>query len=386
MDLNQLEQIFSQAKFLLNDLIGIDQIEQIPVGLCQVGSEIGIIPIIDGIPISIFVKDKHYPLIEKIYKQLQSEYSNSFYVPNSQDKKVLNDISLYDLIRPPMSGRTVYASENDKFVITFDTLSANTMELGKPYLIFLIDGMPVFGIAFKDSDAGHYLIISDKGYAHCVKKLPIGIHVPQFNVKNLLIPDEDNGQYVVVSKDLTIYYDKPGPFGEEFFKLGDPVFFSNYTRFPLISKDRYVFPVGYKKVFLPICDLGPDAFVTNSEYLSNLLSNECITIHYVGAKEYKLNGELMSYEDALDTLMLNHDISQEKAISILKEASEKEVIYAAFKNSLLKANKSDSIKELLDSYDAQVRYLLKLHLQGKNYTQVFSLVKELTELIKAYLG
>jgi len=395
-----------EAPYLLDKIIGVDYLQgdmtAIPVLIVSLGDGVGLVPIAGNSLYGIYIPEdeKFIPLTERSLDLITVQQENTFVPVNRQN--IVDNPNLYDMLKPPMSGRTIHAS-SEVYIVTepiskeyyefgfvivdnrdnirfpkvyinpVETLFKFTQpELGKPQVIFTIDGEPVPAIIYKDSDADHYMLISSLGAVHKLKRLPISCTMecgcfPEYNPSD---------KFIVVHGGT--YWDKPS---EQVFGPEDVVIFTDRVSKPIVTEHKSIFPASYQKVFLPEEELPEDTFAYNPSHVYDMIKQRCLRIHYTGGGDFAVNNEVMNKIDLAKFLAQDKGLPKDDVYVIIKKAQEEgsiDVYISDLQDSLSEEVPKDTqMEEIIEAFDSQMRVFLQKVLEGKDTTSVEKVINSL---------
>jgi hypothetical protein len=431
---NIIELIQQQAPYLLPYIIGMDYLKPqgiggfpIPVLILDVNNNKIVVPVINGEKLLAFYvpsEDKFYPLTPEWFQYVTAKLSGQFNATQPEGN-VIDDFDLYNMVRPPMSGRTVWASA----VEVADDLSAGpeyfeyglvvvvkkegltppakayiiqndeqfkTPELGKPMYFLTREGTLTAGVLLKSyTSDNYYALITEQGtYLEIPKqaKLPIGIEL-NIPPKLFVPPEQDGDLFGVLVGDSELIY----PIDERIpaFVFGaTEVVRSDFVKSPLwVGSQKLVLPTSNKyklvKFPQPVYDAQLDRtpaidLVTEPSVALKMLAQHYIC--YQGADTYLLDGKLLDKKAAAQELV-NMGLGPQDVYQLLQQ-NQANFAVIELEDALARntASPTERLEELLEAFDSQVRHLLKTYLDGNLAPEATEIVENLYAALANYKG
>jgi len=443
-----MEQLYyllqQKAPFLLPFIVGVDYLQDdstvtpLMIVFVHVGDKVLVVPVIGDNLYAIYdpTEDRYYPLSADWFDFLIQKTAVSFQATN-EAVGTEDSPNLYNMIRPPQSGRTVYASVVDEpiskeyfeygfvivpkenatptcraYEVTIDNIE--TIQPGKTYLLRDFEGNLVPARLFvlyekvnptlsdeakgKISPETYGILVTPKAVFPYVgltpTDLPVGVVAPDQSVP---YTPEEAGIELLVCDDFYCYLE-----GEIEDIQNFSIVTSTHVKKPLISSRRLVLPADrdYKVILYPRelrkgpCSFGsPNAyFVSTVEAFKNIGVTKIVKIDNL---TYQLTGEDTPLtKTALAQKLVEKGLPPEDIYRLIKKADDQgEIAFVIsearnqFKNSLNDNTTPQArLQELLDAFDSQIRHYLSLYTKGYIGQETQRVVEDLYDALITYSG
>jgi hypothetical protein len=440
MGMDYLLQILQQqAPYLLPFIAGVDYLKPednsgfpVPLVILKVRDYYLVVPIINDKILAIYVPqlDKFYPATPEWFQFALSKLVAQFSA-TSQLPGALEDYDLYEMVRPPLSGMTVWASAVDVVdepispeyyeyglvvvvkknvpppakaipIPVDEPYTLEKIKPGKPYYLLSRDGRVVLGRWYRvygDSGEGDAFLTEIGSYfrLYNVKNsnLPVGIPADGADFPLTANPKVDS--YLIELNPETVMYNTRGDFelGTALFTPATELVVSPYVQKPIFAEnEKVVLPenVNARPIVCPLpVDDGFDAlvrvmadFVTEPETFAKQFAQHCII--NLGADEYYLDGKRLDKKAAAQELV-NMGLGPQDVYNLLQQ-NEAHFAVVELQSGLERGKKSprERLEELLDAFDSQMRHLLRNYLDGNLSPEATQIVENLYSALANYRG